>query len=303
MTLSDTTPNDASASASASTPDIPYAIACMTSGEYHGHMTQGLLQTNANTIEGLDLTCLVLRQHGPYLEVGRNKTIAHTFDADARWRWLLLIDSDIGFNPTHVESLVKQAEHIYATRADRGEQDSFKGLVHTGVYPNFLEVFDDVQGAMADLHNPAITPDDFNARHRGQVKKCAVLFDQFDVPYGSVPGEPHRGVFFHAIPVPHVDLPPFPIDAAGAGFLLIHRDLITNMPNFFQFTYLDERADPPATVTVPSPSPWFDEVTYRGATLGEDMTFCMRVRALGGDVTVHPNVQLVHHKMCAITCD
>lgn len=290
MSLSDTNP-------------IPFALVALTGGEYHGAMTQGMIEAR-NEFSGADpdvlLTTIVLEAHGPYLEVGRNKSIKRAL-ADESWRWALLVDSDIGMHAEHVKAIVMAGEAAYQSRAN-GDEFSFKSLVHTGVYANFLAQFPDVQAAVADLHAglARTDPDEFDRRHAGRTEKCAVLFDQFDIPYGSMPDEPSRGVMFHPISIPRVDLPPFQVDCAGAGFLLIHRDIFTNFLNFFTFTYLDDTTN--QTVTVPSPSPWFDEVLYRGATLGEDVTFCMRVRALGGDITVHPGIHVTHHKTMAISC-
>lgn len=72
------------------------------------------------------------------------------------------------------------------------------------------------------------------------------------------------------------------VTATGAAFLLLHRDVLTRMP--------DSTQDVSA--------PWFRE-TPVGAPLsmmGEDMTFCLRCAAMEVPVHVHTGVQVGHMK-------
>lgn len=70
------------------------------------------------------------------------------------------------------------------------------------------------------------------------------------------------------------------IDAAGAGFLLLHRDALFMIGEHFG-----------------KPYPWFAEGTvYRGMEFGEDIAFFLRAADRGFPLYVHTGVQLGHVK-------
>jgi hypothetical protein len=69
------------------------------------------------------------------------------------------------------------------------------------------------------------------------------------------------------------------VDAAGCGFMAIHRTLLQEM--------LD---------TWDAPCSPFAEEVLSGVHLGEDFTFCARLRAMGYHVLVQPDVKLGHLK-------
>jgi len=69
------------------------------------------------------------------------------------------------------------------------------------------------------------------------------------------------------------------VDACGAGFLAIHRDVILEMGHTYK-----------------SPMPWFDEPIMSQAKLGEDFGFCLRARQLGYPIWVRPDVHVDHYK-------
>lgn len=77
--------------------------------------------------------------------------------------------------------------------------------------------------------------------------------------------------------------PTMQVDAAGAGFLAIHRDLL----NLIGSTYA-------------SCTPWFAEVALNNVHMGEDMTFCVRAAMVGHPPHVVPSIELDHYKSCVI---
>lgn len=72
----------------------------------------------------------------------------------------------------------------------------------------------------------------------------------------------------------------FGVDATGAAFLLIHRQVLEDMlERQFNRTY-----------------PWFQEMELDGKTCGEDFTFCLRARQAGYPTWVNTGVRIGHHK-------
>lgn len=69
------------------------------------------------------------------------------------------------------------------------------------------------------------------------------------------------------------------VGAIGTGFMAIHRSLLELM-----------------TETYSEPVPWFDEIIYEGNKLGEDLTFCLRVRSMGLPIYVHLDAKVGHYK-------
>src|SRR5262245_38921316 len=82
---------------------------------------------------------------------------------------------------------------------------------------------------------------------------------------------------------------PYPADTVvevagtGAACLLIHRSVLEQMRT--------EWGDK-----------WFDQIAdSRGSVIGEDLSFCLRVRSLGKRIFVHTGAQTSHHKQVWIT--
>lgn len=73
-------------------------------------------------------------------------------------------------------------------------------------------------------------------------------------------------------------------DATGAGFLLIHRDVLETMEEIFGRKW--------------APDPWFLQGlgSLDGAEIGEDISFCLRARHLGWKVIVHTSIEVGHVK-------
>lgn len=82
------------------------------------------------------------------------------------------------------------------------------------------------------------------------------------------------------------------VAAIGTGFLLVHRAVLELMPYIY-----------------PPPQPWFAQINAvsgldddaLGTHLGEDLTFCRRIIAMGVPVHLHPAVRLTHYKKLGIT--
>lgn len=73
-----------------------------------------------------------------------------------------------------------------------------------------------------------------------------------------------------------------PVDATGAACLLVHRDVFLKMNHY------------------PEAWPWFQETTFNGATVGEDVTFCLRARADGFPIFVNTGVEFGHLKTITV---
>lgn len=70
-----------------------------------------------------------------------------------------------------------------------------------------------------------------------------------------------------------------PVLAIGTGFLAIQRNVLETMPDYY---------DPP--------QPWFAELVLDGVHLGEDLTFCVRAKALGFDSFLQQDAKVTHYK-------
>ena len=83
------------------------------------------------------------------------------------------------------------------------------------------------------------------------------------------------------------DYPPdalVPVDATGAACLLVHRSVFEKMAQEF-----------------PRPWQWFQETSYGEVAVGEDITFCLRARALGFPTFIHTGVKFGHSKQVLVT--
>lgn len=69
------------------------------------------------------------------------------------------------------------------------------------------------------------------------------------------------------------------VDASGAACLFIHRSVFEKMAGEY-----------------PKPWQWFQETTLNGNAVGEDMTFCLRARALGFPIYVDTSIKFGHVK-------
>lgn len=69
------------------------------------------------------------------------------------------------------------------------------------------------------------------------------------------------------------------VDATGGACLFIHRRVFEEMVEQY-----------------PQPWQWFQETSLAGATVGEDMTFCLRARALGFPILVDTSIKFGHVK-------
>lgn len=79
------------------------------------------------------------------------------------------------------------------------------------------------------------------------------------------------------------DDPLIEVEAVGAGFLMVSRELLEKMATEYE-----------------PPMAWFWEPIQDGLHVGEDFGFCQRVRMLGEKVWVDLRVQLGHHKTIRI---
>jgi GT2 family glycosyltransferase len=76
-----------------------------------------------------------------------------------------------------------------------------------------------------------------------------------------------------------------PVDATGAACLLVHRDVFLKMNHY------------------PEAWPWFQETTFDGFTVGEDVTFCLRARADGFPIFVNTAVEFGHLKTVTVNSE
>lgn len=67
--------------------------------------------------------------------------------------------------------------------------------------------------------------------------------------------------------------------AVGTGFMAIQRNVLETMPNYYD-----------------APQPWFAELVNEGVHLGEDLTFCLRAKALGFNCFLQQDAKVTHYK-------
>lgn len=76
---------------------------------------------------------------------------------------------------------------------------------------------------------------------------------------------------------------PHPVDACGAGFFAIHRKVFIDMAAQYAV-----------------PQQFFAELCLGGIHMGEDLTFCVRAKAVGHQTYVFPSIEVDHYKTCVI---
>lgn len=90
--------------------------------------------------------------------------------------------------------------------------------------------------------------------------------------------QPHGTLKRWAVDIPADRL--MPVDATGAGCILIHRDVLEDVQDRF----------------AGRPLAFFQDVIENGQDQGEDITFCVRTKALGYQTYVHTGIQVGHIK-------
>jgi GT2 family glycosyltransferase len=79
---------------------------------------------------------------------------------------------------------------------------------------------------------------------------------------------------------------PMQVDSMGAGFMCIHRDLLTTIGGTWET---------PGTLV-----DYFNEPTFRGVHYGEDHGFCLRACHVGHPPHVLPHMRVDHFKICIL---
>ena len=186
----------------------------------------------------------------------RNR-LAHTFLSSRAATHLMFIDADIAFNPMDVLSLAVHA---------KAETDK---AVMCGTYSrksiDWTQVRDAAKAGVADAN-------------AGVLGKLTGSF-----PFGLEPGQSKTVKMNEPMAVSH----------AGTGFMMIRRDVFESLaPMLTDRRYFDPAAGPDgATVTS-----FFDSDIDPDTNeyLGEDYTFCHRVRAAGIKIWICPWIRLDH---------
>lgn len=78
---------------------------------------------------------------------------------------------------------------------------------------------------------------------------------------------------------------PFPVDYAGTGFMLIHRDVFERLKS--EVVEYEEGH-------VGQCWGFFDLMYKDGISLSEDYAFCQRYRDIGGEIVLDPSIKLSH---------
>ena len=84
---------------------------------------------------------------------------------------------------------------------------------------------------------------------------------------------------------------PMRVAATGAAFLLIHKSVFVEMKK--AFGRLPNGRE--------NPYPWFVEASNGGRPFGEDISFCVKARALGIDIWVDSSIRVGHIKTRSLT--
>lgn len=133
-----------------------------------------------------------------------------------------------------------------------------------------VAAFDKVIAAAHDVERPVVSALYF----------AAYPGDPYPTPVPTIyrVGADGRGAPIHDYPRDAV----IPIDACGAGFLLVHRSALDAIR---AAATADERD-----------WCWFSDGPVGGAWMSEDMTFCARLRGAGIRLHAHTGAVLPHHK-------
>jgi len=86
----------------------------------------------------------------------------------------------------------------------------------------------------------------------------------------------------------------FPVFATGAACLLIHRTVLEKIRD-----HRDETTGRPFSPV----NTWFEETTFAGMRMGEDVTFCYRAQRVGAPVHVHTGIHVGHVKTNVLTAE
>lgn len=172
-----------------------------------GQVSSAFMMNAIQALQADAIHGMVVVESGPYLDDGRNKAVANAL-ALPDWEWLLFIDSDIEFSPSHITQLLS---HHAA-----GDLDPRRHPVIAGVYVN---PFDD------GLYTDNIGP---------------VVYGWGD--YTGPGAEPGMETFIRMTREQLADLPSIAeetedivrVQAVGTGFLAIHRHLLTAMQNVYE---------------------------------------------------------------------
>lgn len=229
---------------------------------------------------GRALSC-VIKEAGPYLDRERNVVAAGAQSlrrgtlpgSDALdWDWLLFVDSDIAFDPGHIDTLLAPTLHPDFSPTDTpvlaglyysgfpdlvpgSQADSGGGVVDPVVYEWVLRTFED-----------ATDPDEEVWAYRRLSRLHLAELPAYDATWNTVPLEARVA-------------PVCEVGAAGTGFMAIHHSILDTLEAHHAL-----------------PLPYFDEPVVNGVHLGEDMAFCHRVRTLGYPVLVNRACVVLHHK-------
>lgn len=223
---------------------LPVALSVMTAGEIRYETAESICRVVAT--ETVSQAFFV--QHGPYLDQGRNKMVRVFNDERIRERCthLLMVDSDIAFTPEDVIKLYEADKPIVS-----------------GVYYSLFDGFP----------KPVI------------YEHTVVMDHKRMDAIGKWPdGWPTWAQRMVGAKVDTSELEPVvQVAAAGAGFLMIHSDVLDAMGKEFG-----------------EPQPWFSEPVIDGIYFGEDLAFCLRAQDLGFDVWAHRDVEVGHTKSTPI---
>lgn len=213
-----------------------------------GSVSHGFTQSLLQTIPEGVFTSIHMEVAPPYLDVYRNKIVAH-FLYQTDLRYLLFIDSDITFTAENISTLYSHAD---------------PDIILGGVYSSGFEecppydispVIFEWQPAPVYSYVPDVEPVDKE------------LLRPIGLPkYWEMVQKSGGGLI--------------PVDAIGTGFMLIPRDLLLAMVDHFPPEY-----------------PWFAEEPHNNSPMGEDITFCHRLKEVMGVQTyADPQVRVTHKK-------
>jgi 2-polyprenyl-3-methyl-5-hydroxy-6-metoxy-1,4-benzoquinol methylase len=189
---------------------------------------------------------IMIHQEGTLLSAVRNKLI-HSALSNPKTEWVFCWDSDMWFPPNIIDDMI-----------DRAERNNIKAM--TGVYFN-----KDMEGMI-----PLV------AKYIGDVNGTPTFNNLIDPvwkflqKYGQIEGVADEYAY---LPAPD-DEALIPVDAAGAGCLLIHREVLEAVGD-----------------------PWFS--FERGCS--EDYFFCLRVKECGYQMYADLSVQCGHAVQSAVT--